>query len=160
MLSRDDAVVSVVDPWRYGNAGRLASIPGHITSLTYNQRGQVVEAVYANGVKTTNTYNDARGWLMRVVTAQGATVVQDVAYVRAATGFISTVTSAGRPNDSWTYYDDDLDRLVYAANAGGVGLDQAFSYNSAHNMVSNSAVGAYTYACASRMRRPRLVRMR
>jgi hypothetical protein len=57
-----DQVGSAASPWAYDAAGRLSSIPGHITSLAYNARGQVTVAVYANGVATTNTYNDARGW--------------------------------------------------------------------------------------------------
>ena len=146
--SDGDGVGTVTDPWRYDQAGRLKSIPGHITSIKYNARGQVTETVYANGVTTTNTFDASRGWLSRIVTAKAgvATPLQDITFARAATGRITSVASAGRANDSRTYYYDDLDRLVYAANAGGAGLDQAFSYNAAHNITSNSAVGGYVYA--------------
>lgn len=34
-------------------------MPGHIGSVSYNARGQVTAVTYANGVTTTNTYNDA-----------------------------------------------------------------------------------------------------
>ncbi len=141
--SDGDAVGSSTTPWTYDGCGRLYAIPGHITSLAYNARGQVTQAVYANGVTTTNTYNDARGWLMRVATVKGATVHQDIAFTRDAVGRILTVTSAGRPNDSWTYSYDSLDRLLTSTNAGIAALSNTFACDSAHNMLSNSQIGSY-----------------
>lgn len=125
-------------------AGRLKSIPGHITSLTYNARGQVTVAAYANGVTTNNLYNDQRGWLNRVVTQRGVTTLQDITYARAATGRISSV-SAVRAEDNWTYTYDHLDRLLSATNSGNGSLSQTFTYDAAHNMLTNSKVGAYAY---------------
>ncbi len=142
--SDGDNVGGATDPWTYDEAGRLKSIPGHATFF-YNARGQVTAANYANGVSTVNTYNDQRGWLMRVVTSAGATALQDINYARAATGRIASVVSAGRPADSWTYTYDDLDRLLSATNSGNTALSQTFAYDSAHNMTSNSHVGAYSY---------------
>ena len=145
--SDGDSVGSASTPWLHDEAGRLKSIPGHITSLTYNARGQVTQAVYANGVTTTNTYNDARGWLLRVETRKGLTTLQDIVFTRGPTGRINaTVNSAVAGSaDSWTYTYDDLDRLLSATNAGNPALTQAFSYDAAHNMVSNSLVGGYVY---------------
>jgi YD repeat-containing protein len=81
--SDGDSVGSPTNPWLYDDVGRQKSIPGHVTNFTYNARGQVTSATYANGVTTTNTYNDARGWLNRVVTPKGATALQDLTYTRA-----------------------------------------------------------------------------
>lgn len=66
--SDGDAVGSVGTPWLTDEALRLKSIPGHVTGFVYNARGQVTQATYANGVVTTNTYNEQRGWLTRVET--------------------------------------------------------------------------------------------
>ncbi len=143
--SDGDAVGSTTTQWLYDDAGRLKSIPGHITSLTYNARGQVTVAVYANGVTTTNTYNDQRGWLTRVVTVKGATNLQDVTLARDAFGRITGITRAGQAADSWTYTYDTLDRLLSATNAGNAALSSTYTYDSAHNMLSNSLVGAYVY---------------
>ncbi len=40
---------------------------------------------------------------------------------------------------------DDLDRLLAATNTGDPSLSQTFSYDRAHNLTSNSAVGTYSY---------------
>ncbi len=139
-----------VSGWTYDDGAKLKSIAGHINLITYNARGQVTKIEYANGVVTTNTYNDRRGWLNRVRTVKGATVdgtsvLQDLTYTRAANGRISSVASAGKPEDSWTYTYDSLDRLLSATNLGDATLSQTFTYDAAHNMVSNSKIGAYTY---------------
>jgi hypothetical protein len=82
--------------WQYDGAGRLKSIPGHVTSLAYNARGQVTSAAYANGVTTTNSYQDNRGWLMGVSTAAGAANLQQLSYARALTGRITSITDPAR----------------------------------------------------------------
>jgi YD repeat-containing protein len=146
--SDGDAVGSaaaVASGWQYDTGGRLASIPGHVTAFEYNGRGQVVRAAYANGVVTANTYNNARGWLTRVLTAKGSTVLQDIAFTRDAAGRITALTSAGRPADSWTYTYDDLDQLLTATNTGNPALSNTYTYDAAFNMTSNSQIGAYAY---------------
>ncbi len=81
---------------------------------------------------------------------KGATTLQDISYTRAPTGRITSVSHAGRPNDSWTYAYDTLDRLLTATNTGDASLSQTFSYDSAHNLTSNSAVGTYSYPAQGR----------
>jgi YD repeat-containing protein len=98
-------------------AGRLLSIPGHVTALHYNARGQVIRAEYANGVSTTNTYDDYRGWLEGVLTTGPAGTLQDITFTRDRKGRITAVRSAYRNHqnravDDWNYTYDTLDRLV------------------------------------------------
>ena len=139
--------------WQYDGAGRLKSIPGHVTSLSYNALGQVTVASYANGVTTTNTYQGNRGWLMGVFTTQGSTSLQALNYGRALTGRIYTINDLNRGDASYSYGYDTLDRLIQTWNwtdwqqvPGPATLSQSFSYDSAHNMLSNSQVGgAYSY---------------
>ena len=139
--------------WQYDGAGRLKSIPGHVTSLAYNALGQVTVANYANGVTTTNTYQGNRGWLMGV-RGQGpsGTLLQDLIYTRAATGRIERIDNPSRFDATFAYAYDTLDRLVYAWNGvdwqqppGPSTLSQNFGYDTAHNLVWNSQVGSYTY---------------
>lgn len=155
--SDGDAVGSVSTPWTYDEAGRLKAIPGHVNSFFYNARGQVTAANYANNVATTNTYNDQRNWLLRVVTSSGATNIQDVNYTREYTGRIAAVTAKDAsgvtvPAESWLYTYDSLDRLTFADNLNGTSLDQSFSYDLAHNILTNSAVGTYAYPAAGAVR--------
>ncbi len=48
------------DRWTYTADNNLASIPGLITSVTYQADGQTREIQYANGVKTTFSYSTPR----------------------------------------------------------------------------------------------------
>jgi hypothetical protein len=139
--------------WLYDGAGRLRSIPGHVNTLAYNGRGQVTSAAYANTVTTTNSYQDSRGWLMRVLTWGPSGVLQDLRYIRAATGRIGTVHAYGAGGAynglaSFAYDYDDLDRLTLVHNGSDPALNQSLSYDAAHNMTANSALpggGGYAY---------------
>jgi RHS repeat-associated protein len=130
--------------WTYDANGRLVTIPDLVTATTYNARGQVKTITFQNGVTTTYTYNDARGWLMGLVTARGGTNLQSLTYTRDATGKITAIAS---PNtgESWTYTYDDLDRLIAAANAGAPQLSQSFTYSIDGNILSATNIGTYTY---------------
>src|SRR5690606_575033 len=89
-----DTTGTAASPWTYDEAGRLFGIPGLVTSTLYNAAGQVTEAVYSNGVRTTNTYNAYRLWLEAIETKNAAnTVIHSVVYGRDAAGRIGALTA-------------------------------------------------------------------
>jgi RHS repeat-associated protein len=139
-----DAIASAATPIAYDAAGRLKSVPGLITNTVYDARGQATSVTRANTVNSTLTYSPQRGWLTALNTAKGATVIQDYGYTRDALGRITAVTST-QAGESWTYGYDDLDRLLSADNTTDNTLDQAWSYDSVDNMLTNSRVGSYSY---------------
>jgi YD repeat-containing protein len=139
-----DSVGSAVSPFLYDSAGRLKSIPGVVTDTTYNARGQVTVLTRANGVATTYTYQDSRGWLTDIDTLAGSTVLQDIAYAHDDAGRI-TATTSSVSGESWVYGYDDMDRLLSADNTTNNALDQTFTYDSVGNLTSNSLIGTYTY---------------
>jgi len=140
-----DSTGSPSNPWTYDTAGRQIAIPGAITATTYNARGQITTIGYQNGVTTTDTYNDARGWLMGVSTVDaGSNSLQNVAYTRDAAGRILTMT-ASPTAESWTYTYDKLDRLLTATNTADPTSSRTYTYDAAGNITSNSAIGAYAY---------------
>ncbi len=139
-----DSAGTDLNPMTYDAAGRLKTLPGGITDMTYNARGQTLTASYANGVTATFTYNDARGWLTGVTVKDGVTTLLSITYSRNAKGRILSVASS-RPEDNWIYTYDDLDRLLTATNTGNASLSQTFTYDSVGNMLTNSQVGAYVY---------------
>ena len=114
--------------------------------LAYNARGQTLQVDYANGVRASFVYNDQRGWLnsLKVVDFGGGTLLE-VTYTRDAGGRITDVVTTGKPSESWVYTYDSLDRLLNAINQGDANLSQSFTYDRAHNMLTNSKVGTYTY---------------
>ena len=56
---------------------------------------------YANGVETTNTYNDARGWLISVSTEKLGTVLTSATYTRDNAGRILTMAVGPSSAGSW-----------------------------------------------------------
>jgi RHS repeat-associated protein len=103
--------------------------------------GQTTAITNGNGVTSSYSYNDQRGWLTRVLAQQGATVLLDQSYTRNPKGMITAITApeAGR---AWTYGYDGLDRLISADNQNGTVDDAAYAYDDADNMVYNSKLCA------------------
>lgn len=134
-------------PLRYDSAGRLAAIPGYVTSATYNADGKVTTIANANGTTTTRPHDPGRGWLTGIQTKSGANVVQDNKFTRDASGKITKVTSPF-PDESWTYAYDEADQLTSATADTGTANNQSVSYDAAGNIAANSRTGDYTYDAA------------
>ncbi|MBX5256160.1 RHS repeat-associated core domain-containing protein [Rhizobium sp. NLR16b] len=140
-------------PWLYNDADLLSRIPGLIDSTSYEADGQTQTINYINGVKTTFAYSPTRRWLERVTTAKGTTVLMDNQYSRDKLGRIKTITGLAA-NDNWTYGYDDLSRLTGADNAGDNSLDETYSYDTNHNLLSRTRVGSYVYPTTASAIRP------
>ncbi|OWV82232.1 hypothetical protein ATY77_03070 [Rhizobium sp. R634] len=140
-------------PWLYNDADLLSRIPGLIDSTSYEADGQTTSINYINGVTTSFSYSPTRRWLDRVTTAKGTTVLMDNQYSRDRLGRIKTITGL-TANDNWTYTYDDLSRLTGADNGGDNSLDETYSYDTNHNLLSRSRIGAYTYPTTASAIRP------
>lgn len=136
----------------YDAAGRLTSIGNanapsgsepaqYIASAAYNARGQTTEIAYGGGVTERFGYNEARGFLTRVLTQRNGQTLLDLAYARDARGLVTGISSPD-PTRSWTYGYDALDRLVSADNQGGTAEDRSFAYDDADNLTANSGLCA------------------
>jgi len=134
-------------PLRYDSAGRLASIPGYVTSATYNAEGKVTTIANANGTVSTRPHDAQRGWLTGIKTMSGATTVQDNTLTRDATGKITKVTSPFA-DESWTYAYDEADQLTSATNGANTANNQTLSYDAVGNIAANSRTGNYSYDAA------------
>jgi hypothetical protein len=79
--------------------------------------------------------------------------LMDNVYARnAAVGRIDTITALST-DDSWQYYYDELDRLIYAGNSGDATRSETFVYDLAHNMLSRTRMaGAYVYPAGNAAR--------
>ncbi len=138
--------------YSYDLAGRLYSVANanaasasepasFIASTAYNARGQTTAITYGNGASSTYSYNDALGFLTRVLSTNGATTLLDQNYARNAKGMITATTSPDMGR-SWTYGYDALDRLISADNQNGTADDATYAYDDADNMVWNSQLCA------------------
>ncbi len=138
------------DRWTYDAAGRLKAIPGLISLMEYNARGQTTRVDYVSGVRTKMAYDPARGWLDEVSTSSASvgTGTPDllwVKYTRDAAGRITKAKSEPLGNNSaatWNYDYDKLDRLKTAVNDNNTAENVSFDYDDAGNMTKNTAFGS------------------
>ncbi|WP_201832621.1 FG-GAP-like repeat-containing protein [Microvirga zambiensis] len=126
-----------LDGWAYDAGGRLASIPRHIASITYDAGDRPLATVYANGGgTTTREYDPERGWLDR---QQGPGL--DLIYDRDLAGRILNIRGlSGAETFSFSYNDADW---LLSSTRGGE--KQGFSYDNAGNMLAQTgptAMGA------------------
>ncbi|MGH6924047.1 MAG: hypothetical protein ACRED5_09935 [Propylenella sp.] len=150
------SVGSAGTPWTYDIAGRLYSVPGVVTSATYEADGQTDVISYPNFVQVTFAYDPERRWLDSMETGRTLLdplpifeILQRLDYQHDAAGRITSVAST-RAKESWTYTHDTLDRLTFADNLSDNTLDQTFSYALNGNMLTNNpVVGTYTYGPAT-----------
>ncbi len=139
----------------YDTGGRLYSIDNanpastsepqwYISSILYNQRGQVTQMERGDFVVSTYAYSAPRGWLNTVNAAYGAgTPFFGSSYNRHANGAIAatTLTDGGLGNRSWSYSYDGFDRLSLAdSSLANPDQDRAYRYDEADNMVFNSGL--------------------
>jgi YD repeat-containing protein len=100
-----------VGPMLYDGAGRLSSISGILTSVSYDALGRPLTQSNGNGTTTSWTYGDTRGFLSRIQTTGGSGTIQDLQYTQYTdAGLLQQVTSpiAG---EGWSYAYDDLNHL-------------------------------------------------
>jgi RHS repeat-associated protein len=143
----------------------LSSIPGAITSQSYEADGQIKAITYANGVSTSFTYSPTWRWLMEIapVFASGSPVFFSK-YTRDLTDRIATITGQAGGLNTWAYTYDDLGRLITVNNEGDPAMSEVFTYAANDNLLSRSRnpLGAfapvgvapyvYTYPAGSGLR--------
>ncbi|MFY0565416.1 FG-GAP-like repeat-containing protein [Archangium lansingense] len=126
----------------YDTAGRLGSVSGYVNAFTYNGRGQLLTAAYANGTTARFTYSDVRQWMTEAsVTGPEGTLYQ-AGYGYDAGGRVTSMSSATNSLSNLGYGYDALNRLTSVTG----NQSQAFSYDALGNITWNSQVGNYQYA--------------
>ncbi|HWA72744.1 MAG TPA: toxin TcdB middle/N-terminal domain-containing protein [Polyangiaceae bacterium] len=98
--------------------GRLIAVPGYIPKLTYESRGPPATMSFANGVKTTQTYDELTRLKRLETKTSGGTIVQAYTYKRDRVGNILGIDDAselgGGPSANATYDYDSWYRLAAA----------------------------------------------
>ena len=140
-------------PWTYTLDKRVASVPGYITSTTYEADGQTRRIEYANGVVTDFTYSPTRRWLTRIVTTQpGGVKLLDRTFARDFAGRITAIDGQTATSD-WTYTYNALDWLTSATNIGNAPMSETFTYDNAGNLLTRTRGGiAFTYPAGTGVR--------
>jgi len=114
------------------SSGQLESISGYITSIKYNEYGQMSEITYANGAKTNYDYSPQTLRLQNLSTVDSQqSTVQNLSYQFDNVGNITSILdSVKTATQSFVY--DDLNRLTQATGAYGT---RNYSYDSIGNIL-------------------------
>jgi RHS repeat-associated protein len=138
----------------YNAQGYLAAVTnegaseGYWRAVETDARGQVVKFTLGNGVETIKSYEADTGYLTRIVSTSGASVIQNLAYSYNNLGNLSQRQDAEQSlSESFAY--DNLNRVteidtVYGAGQGTNG-SVTLAYDASGNITSKSDVGAYAY---------------
>ena len=135
----------VIGSLSYDEAGRLASIPGIVSSISYDAVGRPLTQSNANATNTTWSYEAERQFLSGIQTTSPQGTIQDLHYLQYTdAGLLQHLTSpiAG---EGWTYDYDDLNHLTTATNLTSSSDSQTWTYDAADRITYNSRVGSYTY---------------
>jgi RHS repeat-associated protein len=125
-------------------------------NLRYNVNGQLIHLERGNGVVTDYTYDPAQAYrLTNLNTSNATSTLQNIDYTYDAVGNILNITDNASTDlaRSATYEYDDLNRLasttVSYLNIPNSNYSQSFSYDAIGNILSNSALGEYSYELAN-----------
>ncbi|MBN1662328.1 MAG: C40 family peptidase [Deltaproteobacteria bacterium] len=143
--------------YTYNDNGSLSQITtplGNFT-FTYDAANRRETRSYPNGTTSQYNYNTINH-LMGIQTKKDATTIDSVAYMPDAVGNRTTKTT---PQESWTYYYDDVYRLTDAIPTGGIHQTEAYTYDAVGNRLTGTepnptAVGettTYAYDHENRM---------
>ncbi|HEX5749738.1 MAG TPA: FG-GAP-like repeat-containing protein [Archangium sp.] len=126
----------------YDAAGRMASVSGYVQGFSYNGRGQLVSATYANGTTSRFTYSDARQWMSGASVTGPAGTLYQASYGYDAGGRVTSMSSASNPLSNLSFTYDGLNRLTGTSGAQA----QAFTYDALGNITWSSQLGSHAYA--------------
>ena len=132
-------------PLGYDDAGRLKSIAGILTSVTYDAAGRPLTQTNANGTVTARAYVPERGVLDTLVTTGPGGTIQSLDYGYDPDLPLVTSVLSPNPREGWTYAYDDAYRLTSSTNHTNPSDSQTFVYDSLGRMTYNSRLGTYAY---------------
>jgi RHS repeat-associated protein len=136
----------------YDGAGRLASIPNIVSSISYDALGRPLQRQNANATQTSWSYADPRGFLSQIQTTGSQGTIQNLQYTQYTdAGLLQQVTSP-TAGEGWSYEYDDLGHMTMATNLTNSADSQSFTYDAADRILTSSRYGTYTYPSPSQPR--------
>jgi RHS repeat-associated protein len=133
--------------YTFDEAGWLASIPGYITAITYDARGQQTHVQYANGVASTWNYHATNFRVINRSTSGASEVLQNLTYTYDPGGNITQITD-GVFTGGRTFTYDALNRLAEASGTFGTGqayVTETYRYDAIGGLLERAGV-LYTYS--------------
>jgi RHS repeat-associated protein len=146
-----DSLGSASSPIQYDGMGNIKSIPGVVTTASYDARRNLTVQANPNATSTTRSYSAARGWLNSITTSNGRYNVQQDVYTRNAEGKITQASSPyAYQTVSYTY--DEMHRMTSATNATSSSQSLTVTYDLLGDITATSSLGAYAYPAAGQAR--------
>lgn len=137
--------------YTFNDAGWLSAIPGYLSGITYNARGQQTQLQFANAVTSTRSYSSSRFWLETIATSAPSASHQNLTFTHDPAGNITQITDP-LWTGSRTFSYDALNRLISASgpfgtSSGGVPTQtsETYLYDAIGNILQKAGIG-YTYA--------------
>jgi RHS repeat-associated protein len=134
--------------YSYGALLNVRQFTGGVLGTTYwtlnalNDRGQVVDATYGNGVQVITGFDPLTGEIeYRQSGVGGGTSLQNLDYTWDNNGNLTQRRDLRQSTLAENFFYDALDRLDYTTGASS--LD--FTYDLIGNITNKSDVGSYTY---------------
>ena len=123
-------------------------------TATTNERGQLVEGIFGNGIKVSNSYDQygfatqARHWGKQTELAPGRPIIVERDYMKLQYNFDpirGNLNSRSNSLFNWneTFSYDSLDRLTHYTNAQGIQEEQAYDNK---GRITENSVGTYNYS--------------
>jgi YD repeat-containing protein len=139
----------------YDPAGRICILTnpeGQLTTWSYDANSRVTAQLLANGVRVSNTYDNADHLLVLANLNSTATTLSSFNYNYNAVGNRTRVLEADGPVVTWSY--DPTYQLTNEQRSGSNSYNITYTYDSAGNRtlkVSNGAPTTYAYNAANEM---------
>ncbi len=165
LYDNQGAVVKTVYPngtevgYEYNAMGKVKKVTKNgvavVTSISYAPTKLIQEIEYANGIRSTFTYDANELHRLRnkkILSTPTGEMLQDITYTYDPVGNITRMvdTGTGIPKDA-TFTYDDLDRLEQALiQANGQRIEETYTYSPGGNILTKADnAGSYGYEYAN-----------
>jgi len=140
----------VYDP--VGRISNLTNPESQVTTWSYDAANRVTAQLLANGVRVSNTYDDADRLLLLANLTSTGTTLSSFNYAYNAAGNRSRVLEADGSVVSWNY--DPTYQLTNEQRSGANSYNITYTYDAVGNrtvMVNNGVPTTYTYNAANEL---------
>jgi RHS repeat-associated protein len=137
----------------YDPAGRISNLTnpeGQVTSWSYDNASRVTAQLLANGVRVSNTYDNADHLLLLANLAPGGTTLSSFAYTYNPVGNRTQLVEVDGSVVTWTY--DPTYQLTNEQRSGASSYNITYAYDAVGNrtlLVNNGAPTTYAYNSAN-----------
>ena len=139
----------------YDQAGRISTLTNpevQVTTWSYDAASRVTAQLLANGVRVSNTYDNADHLLLLANLTSTGTTLSSFNYAYNSVGNRTRVLEADGSVVTWSY--DPTYQLTNEQRSGTTSYNITYTYDAVGNrtvLVNNGALTTYTYNAANEL---------